>query len=347
MLKSIRDTGAGLSVVTARGILLGTIIVNAPEIFDKKFVDGSQFRASDSFMRHWLHEAMNWSWRKATRAAQKKPANWEDQCEKSFYRKAYLIKEEDIPAALYVNSDQTQVVYAPGDKKTWAVKGSKQVELIGEDEKRAFTVLVSVACDGTLLPMQAVYSGKTKRSRPSQSSPHYEDLVNLGFLLQESGTKTYWSNFETMQDFVNQILAPYFDNTKARLGLPSSQMSIWSIDVWSSHRSEQFRTWMSVTHPFIILDYVPGGCTSVAQPCDVGIQRPFKLSIVRSYHEDIVNEVVGQLKEGVDVVKFDDRVGILRNRSPRWIWNAYQAINKPALVKKVSLRLSFYYVSSS
>ena len=69
-------------------------------------------------MQHWLHETMSWSPRKATHAAQKKPLDWEDQCEKSFLRKAYLIKEEDIPAALYVNADQTQVVYAPGDKMT-------------------------------------------------------------------------------------------------------------------------------------------------------------------------------------------------------------------------------------
>jgi hypothetical protein len=67
-------------------------------------------------MRHQL----NWSECKATQAVQKIPEDWEEKCEKSFLRKAYSIKEYDIPSALYVNSDQTQVVYAPGDKMTYA-----------------------------------------------------------------------------------------------------------------------------------------------------------------------------------------------------------------------------------
>lgn len=335
LLTNIRSTGAGISLVAARGVMLATILTRAPEIFDKTFRDGSTFRASDTFMQHWLHETMSWSPRKATHAAQKKPLDWEDQCEKSFLRKAYLIKEEDIPAALYVNADQTQVVYAPGDKMTWAETGSKQVPLIGGDEKRAFTVLVAISCGGTVLPMQAIYSGKTQRSRPSKNSPHYNDLINAGFLLQESGTGTYWSNLETMKDFVNNILAPYFNQTKSELQLPPSQKSLWSIDVWSVHRSKTFRDWMKQTHPTIILDFVPGGCTSVAQPCDVGIQRLFKLSIKRSYHEDVVSEVMRQLESQATVVDFDTHVGAMRDRSTRWIWNAYQAINHENLVKKV------------
>jgi hypothetical protein len=161
LLTDIRSTGAGVSLVAARGVMLATILTMAPEILEEKFRDGSTFRASDTFMRRWLHKTMQWSQRKATQAAQKKPLDWEDQCEKSTFRKAYLIKEYDIDAKLFVNSDRTQVVYAPGDKMTWAETGSKQVALIGGEEKRAFTVLVSVASDGTVLPMQAIYSGKT------------------------------------------------------------------------------------------------------------------------------------------------------------------------------------------
>lgn len=111
---------------------------------------------------------MNWSIRRATQAAHKLPNNWEDQCEQSFFRKVYVIKEEDIPAPLYVNSDQTNVVYAPGNRMTWAPTGAKQVSVVGVDEKRAFTLLISVAADGTLLPLQAIYVGLTDRSCPSK-----------------------------------------------------------------------------------------------------------------------------------------------------------------------------------
>lgn len=315
--------------------MVATIMSSAPEILEQKFKDGSTFRASESFMRKWLHDTLNWSRRKGTQAAHKLPNDWEDQCERSFLRKAYIIKEEDITASLWVNSDQTQVIYAPGDKMTWARTGSKQVAIHGGEEKRAFTLLVSVASDGTVLPMQAIYSGKTQRSRPSSKSPHYVELIDAGFLLEESGTATYWSNHETMHSFVNKILAPYFEREKSKLGLPPSQKSLWTIDVWSVHRSKEFRLWMKSFHPNIILDFVPGGCTGVGQPCDVGIQRPLKLSMKRTYHEDIVSEVLEQIDTKSEVITIDSRLSTLRDRSTRWIWKAYKAISNEALVKKV------------
>ena len=81
--------------------MLATIIRDRPEILELKFRDGSTFRASDTFVRTWLCSTMGWTIRKATRAAQKLPDNWEDQCEKAVIRRAYLIKEYDIPAELY------------------------------------------------------------------------------------------------------------------------------------------------------------------------------------------------------------------------------------------------------
>jgi hypothetical protein len=92
------------------------------------------------------------------------------------------------------------------------------------------------------------------------------------FKFEFSGTKTYWSNQETMHAFVNNILTPYFARRKVELELPIEQKSLWQIDVWSVHRSEEFRDWMHIKHSNIIIDFVPGGCMGVHQPCDVGIQ---------------------------------------------------------------------------
>jgi hypothetical protein len=335
-LRRLREAGAALTVITVRGIIIAKVMQSHPEVFDTAFRDGSMFKVSESYVRGLLRGELGWSMRKATRAAQNKPENWEDLCEKSFFRKAYVIKEEDTPAMLYVNSDQTQVIYAPGNRMTWAPLGSKQVSLVGAEEKRAFTLLVSVVADGTILPFQAVYRGETERSCPSSNAPCMENIKNAGFRLEFSGTKTYWSNQQTMRDFVNHILSPYFNRTKQRHNLPMSQKSLWQIDVWSVHRSEEFRSWMKKNHPTIILDFVPGGCTGIHQPCDVGIQRPLKLSLRRSYHEDIVAEMSGQLEKNGKITLVDDRIGVVRNRSVRWIWNAWKMINdNPSLVLKV------------
>ncbi|KAF9236436.1 hypothetical protein BU15DRAFT_50100 [Melanogaster broomeanus] len=126
------------------------------------------------------------------------PENWEDICEQAALRIAYGIKEQDIPSALYVNSDQTQVVYAQGSNLTWAPTGAKQVSTVGNEEKRAFTIVVSIANDGTMLPLQAIYGGLSKKSCPEPTSLHFEDCIKAGFKFEYSNTSTYWSTQATM-----------------------------------------------------------------------------------------------------------------------------------------------------
>jgi hypothetical protein len=157
----LRDASSPITLVTVRGIFVATILDMAPEVFEKVADDGSLFRCSDTYLRRWLHETMRWTQRRATRAAQKLPNNWEDVCEKSFLRLAQDIKELDIPPQLYVNSDQTQVTYSQGSGMTYAITGAKQVSVVGEEEKRAFTVMTSVSNSGVLLPFQAIYVGKS------------------------------------------------------------------------------------------------------------------------------------------------------------------------------------------
>lgn len=341
-LERLRDAAAPITLVTVRGIMVATILKMAPEIFDKKAADGSTFRCSDSFLREWLHGTLLWSERKATRAAQKLPDNWEDLCEQSFFRIAYGIKEEDIPPELFVNSDQTQVVYAQGSQLTWAKTGSRQVTVIGEDEKRAFTVLVSVSNSGELLPFQAIYQGYSAKTCPTASAKDYDAAKAAGFRFEFSKSKTYWSTQETMRTFVDHILVPYFSKQKVTLGLPESQKSMWQIDVWSVHRSLEFRTWMKTKHQNIILDFVPGGCTGLWQACDVGIQRIFKHSLKRSYHEDIVADILRQIEADADIIEVNKKLAVVRDQSVSWMWNAYQTLNKPEIVKKVR---TYYFVT--
>jgi hypothetical protein len=193
--------------------------------------------------------------------------------------------------------------------------------------------MVSVANDGTVLPFQAIYQGYSPKSCPTKEAPMHAKCINAGFRFEFSNTSTYWSNLQMMKNFVTEILAPYFADAKAAAGRGPEQKTIWQIDVWSVHRSAEFRKWMKEEHPTIILVYVPGGCTGIFQPCDVGIQRPFKLSTKKSYHEDIMTEFMKN--KGQSTVVLDTTLPIVRDRSVRWLWNAWKAISNKALVKKV------------
>ncbi|GJF00494.1 DDE superfamily endonuclease domain-containing protein [Phanerochaete sordida] len=274
--------------------------------------------------------------RKATRAAQKLPVNAQDQCLASFCRIALAIRDYKIPAELLVNIDQAQVVLQDTCGRTYETIGSSQVNCLGVGEKRAFTILAGVSASGQALPFQAIWKGKTKASLPSPKSPGYAESQAVGIRFESSKTDTYWSTHETMCSYMTNILVPYFSRMKAELGLPSDQECILLFDVWSGHRSRRFLDWMEKTYPWIIISFVPGGCTGIWQPCDVGIQRLLKLAIRREQHEHVVTEVRTQLRAGAtpEEIRINTDLPVLRNRSVMWLVSAYRVVADDAVVKK-------------
>ncbi|KAF8060163.1 hypothetical protein FPV67DRAFT_1356949, partial [Lyophyllum atratum] len=202
---------------------------------------------------------MGWSFRRATRAGRKIPVNAEEILMKSFLRAAHVVKHEDVPSELVANSDQTLMTLAQGCNLTYAKTGSNQVSVLGSDEKRAITVMVTLTNDGILLPFQTIHKGSTKGSLPKLSSNGMKESMDAGFLFESSMTKTHWSTQATMRNFVNKTLAPHFEAVKCRLKLPHAQCSIWLIDCWSVHRSDEFLTWITKNHDTIIVLFVPAG----------------------------------------------------------------------------------------
>ena len=53
-----------------------------------------------------------------------------------------------------------------GRECTWGKKGSKDIKVIGMEDKHQVTCCVSSVANGALLPMQVVFTSKTKRCLP-------------------------------------------------------------------------------------------------------------------------------------------------------------------------------------
>ena len=184
-----------------------------------------------------------------------------------------------IPAALQVTTDQTQTHDQMGRKRTWNKWGKKQVATMGMVEKGTFTLMLSISTSGELLPMQTIFFGQTEDSCPKKGAHCYAEAKKHRFKFEPSCSTTYWSTQATMQSLVNDIITLYFNKKKEELGLPSKQCPLWMINCWSVHKSKEFHNWMKKTHPTIIISYIPGGCTGVWQPLNVGIQCVLKQSV--------------------------------------------------------------------
>lgn len=125
------------------------------------------------------------------------PNNWEDLCLDMAMRMAYVIVHFDILASLVLNADQTGVVYISMGSKTWAEKGTKQVQIIGKDEKQQFTLMPTLTAAGKALPSQAIFSGKTFQSLPSAESRKASEAHEF---LYTCGGDKHWSNLDCMQE---------------------------------------------------------------------------------------------------------------------------------------------------
>ncbi|KZO97062.1 hypothetical protein CALVIDRAFT_457934, partial [Calocera viscosa TUFC12733] len=100
---------------------------------------------------------------------------------------------------------------------------------------------------------------------------------------------------------------------------------IWLIDCWSIHRSESFRGWLFSVYPWILLQFVPGGCTGVTQPADTGMQRPLKNIIRKAALEDVVHETQQKLQAGIapEELRVDVTIATLCNRTVAWLKKAH------------------------
>ena len=98
--------------------------------------------------------------RKATKAAHELPENFaEDNL--GFYQR---IKEEletwSISLAFIINWDQTGSKLAPVSELTMQREGARQVAVVGIEDKREITFLLSVVASGDMLAPQVIYRRK-------------------------------------------------------------------------------------------------------------------------------------------------------------------------------------------
>jgi hypothetical protein len=264
--------GQPLYARLVRILIISIIKKKAPELLLEE--GQTTFRVSLQWVKRFLKNELNWTIRKATTAASKLPKDWKIQSLRMAQRVAYLVKYYNIPFELVVNTDQTGIHLMPtGGTKTWEEKRAKSVAVVGQEDKRQVTVAVSSSSAGDILPFQVIFTRTTKKSLPPMNKGR-RLCENAGWDI--TNLSNHWSNLATCKDFVEIFLQPYKLKQIEKLRLKEDTPIIWLIDCWSVHTSETFLTWLKDFHPLVKTIFVLANCTSVFQPADVILQRPFK-----------------------------------------------------------------------
>ncbi|KAJ7281126.1 hypothetical protein C8J57DRAFT_1027584, partial [Mycena rebaudengoi] len=97
------------------------------------------------------------------------------------------------------------------------------------------------------------------------------------------------------------------------------------IDIYPVHIGEEFRTFVFDEYPFIILIFVPGGCTGVFQPADVGLQCIAKHILKQDSLSYLVDFFTAQTSKGIAPadIKFPNSLPVLRNATVRSLVKLY------------------------
>ncbi len=135
------------------------------------------------------------------------------------HRVAYFVKVYNVLMCLIVNTYQTRVHLVPtkGDR-TWEIRGAIHVQVLGIEDKRKITIVVSSSAEGSLLPLQVVFQRTTNHTLPPMNHGRKQCSL-IGFHL------TYSSNLETTQAFVEHIFIPYKKDQVEKLALLKTKIS--------------------------------------------------------------------------------------------------------------------------
>ncbi|KAG2431624.1 hypothetical protein HYH02_013317 [Chlamydomonas schloesseri] len=289
--------------------------------------NGGTFKMSDTWIKDFCLEH-GYSMRRATTAAQKLPDDWEAQGDLFTMNIAYLVQKYRVPPELVINLDQTGLNLVPTRGETRAPVGVKEVAVVGKEDKRQITVVLAATMAGEMLFPQLIFKGSTDRVLPSAS-------VRAKFpgWLFTFNPDSHWSCLAAMKVYITNLIVPFLEAKVGALDLVSGeQVCILLLDCWSVHRSQDFRSWVAETYPWLRLVFVPAGCTSKCQLMDLVPNRILK-SGMRNQLQLHLADSVRKLKAAGKPVSFDLRLVTLRELLPGWLQKSLAGVSKEALLK--------------
>ncbi len=118
--------------------------------------------------------------------------------------------------------------------------------------------------NGTLLPSTLIFKGKPDGRIAKKEFPSSVYPATHFYKCQEDA----WMDEEVMIAWVNEVLAPYVATALDHV------VPILILDMYRCHMMPSVV--QMIQELGVEVQHIPGGCTSLCQPVDVGFNKPFK-----------------------------------------------------------------------
>ncbi len=169
-----------------------------------------------------------------------------------------------------LNMDQTPVYFLMSTKKMLELVEKKTIHIcmLTNDTRRA-TVAVTIMGDDTVLPLTIIFKGN-----------HDRRIAQLEFVTYPARhhyccQDTVWMDKHVMLTWVEEVLAPYV------MTAPDDIIPLMILDSYQCHMMASVV--YKIQELGVEVKHIPGGCTSLCQPVDVGFIKPFKSHVQKMW----------------------------------------------------------------
>lgn len=223
---------------------------------DEKYnITEGQFKAGN----HWCQRFMKrnaLSLRQKTTLAQRLPADYEEKIVR-FHR--FIIdrrKEHSYPLHLIANMDETPLTFDMPPNRTINNMGEKTIKIrTTGNEKNRVTVVLACCGDGSKIKPMVIFKRKT--------IPKINNQHGVVVSAQQKG----WMDSEQMKVWIQKAWRRRLDG----LGM---RKSLLVYDAFEAHVTDTVKA--AFKRENTDLAVIPGGLTSILQPLNVSLNKPFK-----------------------------------------------------------------------
>ena len=205
-----------------------------------------------------------------------------------------------------INMDQTPIPFTFPSNRTLEKKGTKTIHVRTSttDTKRA-TLAATVTGSGQLLTPFLIFKGKKNgRIAAKELQTYPKECI---YACQEKA----WMDESMMHKWIDCVLIPWKESRNPNV-IPVLILDAYRVHMMGSIVNRIQSLGIEVQH-------IPGGCTYLCQPVDVGINRPIKVEMTEQWEEWMVSG--GGISDGVAKPP-------LRAQVAEWIVGSYKAITE-------------------
>jgi transposase-like protein len=176
-----------------------------------------------------------------------------------------------------INMDQTPVYFDPDAKRTLDLIGKPTIFIRKScsDTKRA-TLGLSVTASGKFLTPILVFKGAPNGRIVKTEFKTYP--AGIVYACQAAA----WMDEDVMIAWVNKILKPYVESA------PDGIIPLLLLDSYRCHMMGSVVK--CIQEIGCEVQHIPGGCTSLCQPVDVGVNKPFKNKLKERWESWMIAE---------------------------------------------------------